>query len=340
MTPRRTLLYLALAAPWLPALAAAPNRKPTNRFDTSRPDIRDFTARAAARTGMSRSAVLAVLAQGETQASILEAMSRPAEAVLPWWQYRERFLTARRIEDGLAFWGTHADLLQHVAQERGVPAEYLVAILGVETNYGRVVGRYRVLDALMTLGFDYPARAAYFRSELEEFLLLMREDHLDPLTTKGSYAGAMGAPQFMPSSIRRYAVDATGKGQRDLWRDWHDVLASIANYLNQQGWRQGEPVLAETHRQGDADDPLAFRLLLADTLGAIRKRGYVVDSAQPDSAQALLVPAEQRDSMSWRVGFNNFYVITRYNRSPRYAMAVHDLASALRAGRGMAGKAT
>jgi membrane-bound lytic murein transglycosylase B len=333
VTHRRTLLLLALSAPLLPAFAAAPKHRTHARFDLDRSDIRDFAAQAATRTGLGADEVLALLAQAEPQSSILDAMSRPAESVLPWWQYRERFLQTKRIADGLAFWDRHATLLQSVEQDRGIPAEYLVAILGVETNYGRVIGRYRVLDALATLGFDYPSRAAYFRSELEEFLLLAKEDKLDPLAIKGSYAGAMGAPQFMPSSIRRFAVDAEGKGHRDLWHDWHDVLASIANYLSMQGWRQGEPVLAEARRDGEADDPLAFRLLLADTLGAIRGRGYEVEASQPDSAQALLVPAEQADSMGWRVGFNNFYVITRYNRSPRYAMAVHDLASALRAGR-------
>lgn len=339
MTHRRTLLFLALSSPLLTAVAAAPKRRTRVRFDMDRPDIREFATRAGRSTGMGSEAVLSLLSEAEPQSSILDAMARPAEAVLPWWQYRERFLKARRIEDGLAFWSAHDDLLRSVEAERGIPAEYLVAILGVETSYGRIVGRYRVLDALATLGFDFPARAPYFRSELEEFLFLAREDGLDPLDTKGSYAGAMGAPQFMPSSIRRFGVDAASKGRRDLWHNWHDVLASVANFLAMHGWKSGEPVLAEARRDGEADDPLAFRLLLADTLGAIRSRGYEVDTPQPVDAPALLVPAEQADMMSWRVGFNNFYVITRYNRSPRYAMAVHDLATALREGRATSGPA-
>jgi membrane-bound lytic murein transglycosylase B len=325
---RRTLLLLALATPFLTAAAAtAPGRV---RFDLSRAEIRDFIVQAAARTGLTREAIAALLAQAEPQASILEAISRPAEAVLPWWQYRERFLTARRIDAGLAFWAAHDSVLARIERERGVPAEYLVAILGVETSYGRVTGRYRVLDALATLSFDFPARSAYFRGELEEFLLLAKEDHMDALAVRGSYAGAMGAPQFMPSSVRRYAVDVAGKGRRDLWNDWEDVLASVANYFVAQGWQSGAPVLAEARSPADRDDPLAFRLEIGDTLGGIRGRGYVVDSTWPDETPALLVPAEQAESMSWRVGFTNFYVITRYNRSPRYAMAVHDLARALR----------
>jgi len=330
---RRTLLLLALAAPLLTATAATPPAGKRPHFDLSRAEIRDFIVQAAARTGLAREAITALLAQAEPQASILEAISRPAEAVLPWWQYRERFLTARRIDSGLAFWAAHDTLLARVAAERGVPAEYLVAILGVETAYGRNTGRYRVLDALATLGFDFPARSAYFRGELEEFLLLAKEDAFDPLAVRGSYAGAIGAPQFMPSSIRRYAVDVAGKGRRDLWNDWDDVLASVANFLLAQGWKPGEPVMVEAGSPADRDDPLAFRLEIGDTLGGIRGRGYVVDSTLPDATPALLVPAEQADSMSWRVGFTNFYVITRYNRSPRYAMAVHDLAQALRSRR-------
>jgi membrane-bound lytic murein transglycosylase B len=329
---RRKLLLLALAAPLFCAMSPAPARA-RERFDLGRAEIRDFIEHAAAHTGLARDAIKTLLAEAEPQPSILEAIGKPAETVLPWWQYRERFLTARRIEAGLAFWAGHDLQLARIGAERGVPAEYLVAILGVETNYGRATGRYRVLDALATLSFDFPARSAYFRGELEEFLQLVKEDHLDPLEVRGSYAGAMGAPQFMPSSLRRYGVDVAGKGRRDLWNDWDDVLASIANYLQAQGWKAGEPVLAETLSPASADDPLDFHLELADTLGRIRQRGYVVDSGLPDATPALLVPAEQADSMSWRVGFTNFYVITRYNRSPRYAMAVHDLAQALRSRR-------
>ncbi|MEY4762911.1 MAG: hypothetical protein RLZZ200_2767 [Pseudomonadota bacterium] len=335
MTQRRSFLTLVLTAPLLLAeeIPAATRHRETPRFDLGRADIREFVDRAATRTGLPKEDLLSLLAQAEPQSAILGAMSRPAESVLPWWQYRERFLTPSRIAGGLAFWERHAELLEAVERERGVPAEYLVAILGVETHYGRVTGRYRVLDALATLAFDFPSRGAYFRSEFEEFLLLMREDDLDPLETRGSHAGAMGAPQFMPSSVRRYAVDSDGKGRRDLWHDWQDVFASIANYFVMQGWKAGEPVLAEARHEGASDDPLAFRLMLADSLGAIRGRGFAVESTQPDSAPALLVPAEEEDSLGWRVGFNNFYVITRYNRSTRYAMAVHDLATALRAGR-------
>lgn len=336
-TTRRTLLLLALLSP-LATASAAPRKKisrrraaPIEHFDLTRPDIRQFLDGAPARTGLTARQIHALLADAVPQKSILEAMSRPAERVLPWYQYRERFLTEGRIASGVAFWSEHQALLARISRERGVAPEYLVAILGVETSYGRSMGHYRVLDALATLGFDYPERGEFFRRELEQFLMMAQENHLDARTARGSYAGAMGAPQFMPSSYRRYAVDDAHKGHSDLWNNWSDVLASIANYFVEHGWHTGEPVLLEASTDSTGDDPLAFELALGDTLGGIRSRGYNVTSSLPDATPAMLVPAEQPESMTWRVGFTNFFVITRYNRSPRYAMAVHDLAQALRA---------
>jgi membrane-bound lytic murein transglycosylase B len=188
-----------------------------------------------------------------------------------------------------------------------------------------------VLDALSTLSFDFPARAPYFRRELEQYLLMARDGDVDPLKTTGSYAGALGAPQFMPSSFRRFAVDGSEDGRRNLWDDWSDVFASVCNYLVEHGWRSGEPVLVESTGSNPSDDPEAFRLDASDTVGAIRARGYRFDAPLQADATAWLVPAEQAAGPAWRVGFQNFYVITRYNRSIRYAMAVHDLAAALRA---------
>jgi membrane-bound lytic murein transglycosylase B len=336
ITSRRTLLLLATLAPLLTATAAAGKsvlrRRPVphEHFDLTRPEIREFIAYAAERTGLDAARIHRLLADAVPQKSILEAMSRPAERVLPWYRYRERFLTERRIDTGVAFWSEHAALLARISREHGVAPEYLIAILGVETSYGRSMGHYRVLDALATLGFDYPERGEYFRRELEQFLLMAHEEKIDPLAVRGSYAGAMGAPQFMPSSFRRYAVNGDEPGRRDLWHDWSCVLASIANYFVEHGWHRDEPVLAEASTQSTGDDPLAFELGLGDTLGGIRARGYEVASTLADSTPAMLVPAEQPESMSWRVGFTNFFVITRYNRSPRYAMAVHDLAQALK----------
>jgi membrane-bound lytic murein transglycosylase B len=218
-----------------------------------------------------------------------------------------------------------------VALERQVPPEYLLAIVGVETRYGQQSGRYRVLDALATLAFDYPPRGEFFRKELAEFIRLCDEDQIDPLTALGSYAGAMGAAQFMPSSYRSFAVSEAGDGQRDLWNNWGDIFASIANYLHVHGWVMDAPVLSEVKSVGATPPPVADTLALDTTVGALTAAGLVLEAPAPPATPAVLLSATQPDGSGWRVGYQNFYVLTRYNRSPLYAMAVHDLAEAIRA---------
>ena len=318
----------AAAAPAPPAPPAPPIIE-HGRFDLSRPEIQAFLDQLVAQ-GLNRAQMTTVLAAAESQPKIIESMDRPAEKTLQWWEYRARMLTPLRIDGGAQLWHEHKELLDRVAIEYQVAPEYLVAVLGVETQYGRTTGRYRVVDALATLTFDYPARANYFRKEFVEYLLLTHEEHLDPLSIRGSYAGAMGALQFMPSSYRRYAVSAGHAPRRDLWNDWADIFASEANYLHQYGWQYGAPVLAEAQLVGSSSLPAPEHLALNDTLGGLRARGLIVDSPLPDSTPALLLEAAQQDAMSYRVGFQNFYVITRYNTSPLYAMAVHDLAQAIK----------
>lgn len=320
------MLLLALLAPALPCAAGAAD----GGFDLKRPEIRRFVKDLVRRDGLDRRALLALLKDARTQPKIIEAMTRPAEKVLPWWEYRERFLTEERIANGAQFYLEHRASLERIAASEGVPAEYLVAICGVETRYGRQTGRYRVLDSLATLAFDYPPRAEFFRSELEQFLLLAREDKLDPRSVTGSYAGAMGAPQFMPSTWRRYAVDADGDGRRDLWNDWDDILASVAHYLREHGWVPGAPVLAETRLDPDPSFSVQTgRLTLNETVERLASQGVKLDVPVPPDTPAVLIPAEQQEGPAYRVGFRNFYVITRYNGSARYAMAVHDLARAI-----------
>jgi membrane-bound lytic murein transglycosylase B len=302
----------------------------TTRFDLERPEIRRFVDEVSSRHGFEPDHVYQLLAKAEPQPKILEAMSRPAERVAPWWQYRERFLTEERVSEGAKFWGEHRELLGQVAAERGVPAEYIVAIIGVETLYGRITGRWRVLDALTTLAFDYPPRSTYFTGELESFLLLAREESVDPLTALGSYAGAMGAPQFMPSSYRRYAVDHGQDKRRDLWMQWDDVIASVSNYFREHGWQPGAPVLIECTVEPDAPIVANPRNLeLNETLDGLRAQGVELESDLPGDTPVILIPAEERQGPAYRIGFRNFQVITRYNRSLRYAMAVHDLAQAV-----------
>ena len=327
----RWLLYLlaplagatALAEPANPpALAAS--------FDLHRPEIVAFINEVTQREGLKRKDVQRLLKQARPQQKIIDMMSRPIEKVAPWWEYRQHFLDPERVNDGAQFWADHRESLERVAATYQVPPEYLVAILGVETRYGRVTGHYRVPDALATLAFDYPPRHSYFAGELAQFMALAKENQLDPLTTTGSYAGAMGAPQFMPSAYRRYAVASGNDPRRDLWSDWDDILASVANYLHENGWKPGEPVLAETRIAPAATFHIEpHNLELNETVDSLGGHGVTVDAEVPADTPALLILAEQPDGPAYRVGFHNFYVLTRYNASARYAMAVHDLARAV-----------
>ena len=301
------------------------------RFDLDRPEIREFVETTAAAQKVAPLEMYRLLAKAEPQPKIIEAMTKPAEKVSPWYEYRARFMTEQRIAEGTQFMIEHRARLEKVHKETGVAPEYVVAIIGVETFYGRITGKYRVLDALSTLAFDYPPRAEFFKGELAQFILLTREESVDPLTALGSYAGAMGAPQFMPSSYRRYAVDGGGDKQRNLFADWDDVIASVANYFKQYGWVKDGPVLSDAVLQPDAPvtaDP--GNLALNETIASLKTKGVDFDNAkQPATTPVLLVPAEQQDGPAYRVGFKNFEVITRYNRSVRYAMAVHDLATTI-----------
>jgi membrane-bound lytic murein transglycosylase B len=322
--------YLLLAALACAPAGAQPEDAVAGGFDLQRPEIIEFVNDVVSRDGLNRKDVRALLKEAQPQPKIIEIMNRPLERVAPWWEYREHFMSAERISEGTGFWLDHKISLEQISAQYQVPCEYLVAILGVETRYGRQTGRYRVLDALATLAFDYPPRHSYFREELEQFLLLAKEDQLDPLTATGSYAGAMGAPQFMPSSYRRYAVDVHTDRRRDLWGDWDDILASVANYLHQYGWVAGGPVLAETRLEPDPSFQIEpHNLELNQTVESLAAHGVKVEMSVPADTPVVLISAEQRDGPAYRVGFHNFYVLTRYNASVRYAMVVHELAQAV-----------
>jgi membrane-bound lytic murein transglycosylase B len=332
-TPAATDTAAPAASAPAPAAPAPPVAADTasfdfSHFDVSRPEIRSYIDQLVAQ-GFTRDRLTALFAAAEPQQKIIDAISRPAEKTLQWWEYRARVLTQERIDAGVQLWHEHKELLDQIAIEYQVSPEYLIAVLGVETRYGRVTGRYRVVDALATLAFDYPPRANYFRKELTEFLLLAREEKFDPLSIRGSYAGAMGALQFMPSSYRKFAVSEQHATHRDLWGDWGDIFASTANYLHQSGWQYGAPVLAEAQLPAELGMVPPEHMSLNDTLGDLRTRGMTVVSELPDDTPALLLAAPQQDAFGYRVGFKNFYVITRYNNSPLYAMAVYDLAQAI-----------
>ena len=300
------------------------------------PGAEDFAARAAEEYGLDAAQVMDLLASARFQQSIVDAMMRPAEAK-PWFEYRPIFLTEKRIEGGVAFWNEHRDLIAEAARRYEVDPEYIVAIIGVETFYGRITGSYRVLDALATLAFHYPDtgndRSDFFARELMQFVVLGSEEGLPLREVEGSYAGAMGLGQFMPSSYREYAVDLDGNGRRDLWGSLADVIGSVANYLHRHGWQYGQPVASRAVVAEDADmDRVSRRNLKPEaTVAELAAAGFTPADAQPADLPAAVTRLREEDGDSYWLTYRNFYVITRYNRSPLYAMAVHDLARAIAA---------
>jgi membrane-bound lytic murein transglycosylase B len=296
--------------------------------DLDQPEVKAFIDTMVERHDFDREQLRDTLGAAEMKQSILDAIARPAEKTKSWAEYREIFITPERIDAGAKFWRENEDALLQVSESTGVPMEMLVGIIGVETYFGRITGSFRVLDALATLAFSYPPRAKFFRRELEEYLLLVREEGMKATEATGSYAGAMGRPQFMPSSYRAYAVDATGDGKRDIWNDWTDVAGSIANYFVEHGWRPGEEIVAQASLGGGWKDPLPQpenTLKPSDTVASLSRKGVMFVTDLPGDSQGELLTYEGVDGLEYWVGFHNFFVITRYNRNVMYALAVHQL---------------
>ncbi|MEN8175149.1 MAG: lytic murein transglycosylase B [Pseudomonadota bacterium] len=287
--------------------------------------------------GFDKDRLERLLGQAVHKQKIIDAITRPAEA-LPWHRYRRIFLKDDRIRGGVAYWKEHVELLERAQATYGVPAEIIVAIIGVETKYGANTGSYRVIDALKTLGFGYPRRADFFRGELEEFLLMAREEELDPLKPLGSYAGAMGKPQFIPSSFRAYAIDFDGDGKRDLWNGDADTIGSIANYLAKHGWVRDGGVAFEVDTPPEHQELATTKARKPDRqLGELRVLGFSPPDGLPPDSLATLMRFEQSESDEFWLGLNNFYTITRYNHSNLYAMAVFQLSEAVLAARNRGG---
>lgn len=296
-------------------------------------EIQPFAREMAAEHGIDAAEIESVLAGARILAGVLAAMQRPAEAK-PWRDYRPIFLTEQRIAGGVEFWSRHEPLLERASAQFGVPARIIVAIIGVETYYGARAGSTRVLDALATLGFRYPRRAAFFRRELGHFLALGAEEKLELRAVEGSYAGAMGIPQFIPSSYRAYAVDFDGDGQRDLIGNVADAIGSVAAYLSRHGWVPDGPVAVPATVSGDAAAALAARGVEPHSSMAAFERAGITPSRRVNAAgDAALIELDGAQGTEYWLGFRNFYVVTRYNRSPLYAMAVHQLAEAIEARR-------
>lgn len=305
-----------------------------------RADIARYLDELSQKHGFQRQALQQLFSQVQQRQDIIERISKPAERVWTWAKYRKHLVDQPRIDQGVAFWAANADTLKRAAQTYGVAPEYVVAILGIETRYGQVTGNFAVLDALTTLGFDYPPRAKFFRKELTQFLLLAREEGKDPRQLSGSYAGAMGYGQFIPSSYRHYAVDFDDDGVRDIWQNPVDAIGSVANYFARHRWRGQGPVAVPVTVHGEAATALANRSLeLRHTVADLLPRGVTLSAAAPSvdpAAKAALFKLDGAEGDEYWLGLHDFYVITRYNRSHMYAMAVHQLAQNIKQQHGLA----
>ena len=290
-----------------------------------------FIDRMVSEHNFNREDLAEVLDSASINQGVLEAISRPAERVLTWHEYRQLFLSEARISAAVEFWSVHNEEIQEASANYGVEPELLLAILGIESFFGQRTGSYRVLDSLATLAFAYPPRSSFFTSELEAFFLLIREEGVEPGELLGSYAGAMGAGQFISSSYRAYAVDGDGDGQRDLWGSWQDILGSIANYFKVHGWVEGAPVVDRATRPSSwsGSEP-SNSMNLNDTVGSLAEMGYVFSTTLPESSPATMLALDGQDGLEYWVGYHNFRVITRYNRSVKYALAIHQLGQAIR----------
>jgi membrane-bound lytic murein transglycosylase B len=295
--------------------------------------IDQFVDRHAMIYKISPEEVRSILAKAELKPDIIQKMERPAEKRMTWERYRKIFMTEERIAAGVDFWKEHETTLVNVSYQTGVPIHIILGIIGVETYFGRIKGSYNVLDALYTLSFAFPRRSKYFQSELDEFLALARKENLDLYTTKGSYAGAMGYCQFMPSSYRAYAKSYDEGGTRDLVNSPEDAIASVANYLKVHGWKKGETV-AFMAKESEASLSAKQSLKPKQSIAYYQGLGFEPSIAISSQTKATLQKMEKESGDEYWFGLQNFYVITRYNHSPLYALAVYQLAEAIKANRG------
>jgi membrane-bound lytic murein transglycosylase B len=328
--PKLLARFLVTALVALPAAGGAQGLAPDDPAVAAARSA--FVDRMVSAHDFDRAELSALLDSATIDATILERIARPAERVIPWYEYRLIFMNDARIDAGAQFWREHAGLVEDVAREYGVAPQIVLAIVGVESLFGQRMGSFRVLDSLATLAFAYPPRAKFFGSELEQFLLTARREgpaHLDVL---GSYAGAMGAGQFISSSYEAYAVDGDGDGRRDLWASWPDILASVANYFARHDWQTGAPVVVPAMPPAAEAGTLIEGLELDRSVGALREQGFTFDASLDDQLPAMLIGLEAGpDSVEHWVGLHNFRVITRYNRSVKYALAVFQLSEAIAA---------
>jgi membrane-bound lytic murein transglycosylase B len=297
------------------------------------PPLEAFIAQMVKKHHFNAAKLTVLFKSARLKKDILKIVVNPIEGAViptPWYKYRRIFLTEQRIDGGVQFWLNHKQVLSDVEQKYGVPAQIIVAIIGAETFYGRDTGRYRLIDSLSTLGFGYPKRSQFFLTELENFLLLSREEKQDPLTLLGSYTGAMGLAQFMPSSFRSYVVDFDGDHRRDIWHNPNDAIASVANYLLKYGWRAGADIAQPVTAVGNKyQTVLKEGLALDTTLAQLQNLQVRPAKKLPLNTAVKLFSFAQENGQELWIGLHNFYVITRYNHSSLYAMAVYQLSQAI-----------
>jgi len=295
----------------------------------ARTDVQQFIGEMVKKHDFDANTLTTLFNQVELRQKIVDAITRPAEGK-PWHQYRPIFVTKTRINEGVTFWNENRETLERAEKEYGVPPEIIVAVIGVETRYGRHKGSYRVMDSLSTLAFEYPKRSNFFRSELEHYLLLTREENFDPLDIKGSYAGAMGKPQFISSSYRNYAVDFDGDGKRDLLNNTVDAIGSVANYFKRHKWQPGGPIVVPAVVGSNHIQVLVKKGYKPhSTIAELRKRGATAKRKLDLNAMGSLLELKTLAGREHWIALDNFYVITRYNHSPLYAMAVYQLGQAI-----------
>ena len=291
---------------------------------SERSDVQEFINEMVSKHDFDREDLTKKLASAKKLEGVLEAIAKPAERVLTWKEYRPIFITDKRISQGKRFLKENRATLERAEQRFGVPAEIITAIIGVETYYGRLTGKTQVFDSLVTLGFDYPPRSRFFRSELEQFLLLTREEDVDVQTIRGSYAGAMGMPQFISSSYRHYAIDFDGDGKRDLMGNTDDAIGSVANYFSEHGWKPGAQVVVQARIKQPIEET-RNTLKPHTRIAELTKSGVYPLTNVADHEKATVITLNGAKGKEYWLGLDNFYVITRYNHSAMYAMAVYQL---------------
>lgn len=329
----RSLLKFVFVLPLVSLMSAAVASESAPMSYADREEVRTFVKELAREGGFNERDLMSVLSHAQYKQKIIDAISRPAERTLNWAAYQDIFLTERRTREGIAFMHDNKDALQKAYEVYGVPPVVVTAIIGVETMYGRIAGNYRVLDALATLSFDYPPRSKFFRRELKEFILLAREEKQMITDLKGSYAGAMGLGQFIPSSYRAYAIDFDGDGFRDIWNNPTDAIGSVANYLGKHGWRRGEMITQTIDGASLPADIFNVSLKPSKSVSELVSLG-LADAAPGFDGDARVSPMRLvgKEGDEYWLGMQNFYVITRYNHSKLYAMAVYQLSERLRQG--------